>query len=276
MPLPENFLTKFGPWALVTGASSGIGAEFARQLAAAGLSVAITARRKERLDALASEISEKHSVSTRVIAADLETDEGIRAIVDGTADIDVGLLINNAGMETHGSFFRDSPELHMKIIRVNTMAPTALAHSIGRRLADRGKGGIINISSLSSRPVPWAATYSATKAYLTNLSLILREELALKGVAVTVVEPGPVESEMTANAEGIDWSKANMGMGLQSTADCVSESLQALSNNVPRMTPGFQGKIMSLVMKFMPHWLVMKLADASQRESFHPSLLEYT
>ena len=273
MPLPSSFYDNFGPWAVVTGASSGMGVEYARQLAEAGLSVVLTARRKERLESLASEIKEKFSVEARVIPADLATDEGRAAVIDGTKDLDIGLLVNNAGFEVHGSFFRDSIEKHVKLINLNIVAPTVLAHTIGRRLADRGKGGIINVSSTASTPFPWTATYSGSKAYVTNFSLILRHELQEKGFTVTTIEPGPVETEMTGNSSGVDFSKS--GMKLQPAKECVEESLKAIASNQERIIPGLQSRIAFTVVRALPYWLSMKLLDMFTRRIADPDMLKY-
>lgn len=164
MPRSSKFPDKYGPYCVITGASSGIGEEFARQLAAGGLNLVLVARRKPRLDAIAAALCAEYSVETMVIEADLATDAGWRSVVAATEDLDVGLLVNNAGVEHIGSFFHDSVDFHMKLIALNVTTVCALTHVFGKRLVIRGRGGgIINVSSMLSQPVPWMASYCASK-----------------------------------------------------------------------------------------------------------------
>jgi len=221
----------------VTGASSGIGLEFAKQLAAARISVVLVARRKDRLEALSSEISQQYSVQTKVIVADLSTPVGIDAVVADTCDMDVGLLVNNAGIAQHGSFFHDKVDMHLKLLFVNVSAVTALAHAFGRRFADKGQGGILFLSSVSSVGWAWVATYSASKAFVTNLALILRTELKSKGVTIMALEPGLVASEKSdTTGKTIDFKQ--MGSSIQTAEKCVSVALRSFANGCARKTPG--------------------------------------
>lgn len=272
MTLPVDFAQRYGPWAVVTGSSSGIGYQFSLQLAAAGLSVVLVARRQERLDALSKHINENYPVQTKVIVADLMQEEGWRSVVSETADLDVGLLVNNAGVEVYGSFFHDTLEKHLALISLNVTAVTALAHQIGRRITDRGRGGIINVSSIASTPQPWMSTYAGSKSFVSTLSLVLRSELTPKGVDVLALEPGFTVSEMTDRGKHVvDTEK--LGVQYVSSEQCVSEALVALTNNKDRTTPGFMNRFMFFLVNILPTWLTMhlfskKIQDLSDPEVF--------
>lgn len=274
---PSNLKEKYGPFALVTGASSGIGAEFARHLAAAGISLVLVARRKDRLDALAAELSENYPVEAKSVSADLSTEEGLQTVIDFAKDIDIGLLVNNAGIEQVGSFFKDSAADHSKVISVNVNAVTVLAHGIGRKLADRGKGGIIFVSSIAASMFPWLSVYSASKAYVTALALTLREEMLTKGVDVLCLEPGLVSSEMsqrTAGSDVIDFNK--IGFETMSAQECSGKALEALAAGKDRETPGFKNKVSAFLMGLIPEGLRMKAKGMLLGMAMNPELTKYT
>lgn len=227
----SDFATKYGPWALITGASSGIGGEFAHQLAGRKLNLVLVARREEALTKLADKLRADCNVRTVTVSADLSSTDGIDKTIEACKNIDVGLLVNNAGIEYHGSFFRNDSAEHAKLIAVNVSAMTMLAHEFGQRLMERGNGGIIFVSSAGRWPMAWMSTYSASKAFVSNLSYIIHAELAPKGVHVLALEPGVVK---TAMADGdID----QLGFHTISAEHCVSEALAALQVNKLRISP---------------------------------------
>src|SRR5215204_2177306 len=123
MAKDDGFATKYGPWAVVTGASAGIGAEFARQLAARGLAVALVARRREKLEALAAELVASHAIEVRVVERDLAAAGGAAALVDEVADLDVGLLINNAGVGLKGRLVDLDPQVLRRLVELNCQVP---------------------------------------------------------------------------------------------------------------------------------------------------------
>lgn len=261
MTLPADFLTKYGPWAVVTGASSGIGAEFARQLAGAGLSLVLVARRKERIDAAAKSLMQEYPIQVKAITADLTSDWGVQSVIDGTASLDVGLLVNNAGMAAHGSFFQDTAENHARMITLNVTAVTALAYAFGMRLGHRRRGGVIFTSSIASIGFPYFATYASTKAYVSMLSLMLRRELGPRGVDVLCLEPGVVKSKMSDAVKrgGVDFG--SIGMNQMRTEDCVEEGLRSLYDGKPKVTPGFMNKFMQWFMGLLPQQVGYSLMD---------------
>lgn len=274
MPLPADFLHKYGPWAVITGASSGIGAEFARHIAATGISVVLVARREERLQQLSAELCENYPIQAKNIVADLSTEAGWRSVISETEDMDIGLLVNNAGVELVGSFFRDPLDKHLNLIDVNVSAVTALAHAFGPRLAKRGKGGLLFVSSILASPMPWFGTYSASKAFVLNLALIVREELAPKGVDVLALEPGVVSTEMSQRVTSdVDFSK--MGVVIQAVDACVSEALQSLYDGKRRVTPGLINKVSLFVMGLIPDSVRMMIMGAGMKNAMNPELRTY-
>jgi len=194
----RNFREKYGEWALITGASSGIGLEYSKQLAAKQLNVVMVARRAERLEALAAEIKGKYGVDTKTIAADLTTDAGIQAVKDETRQLNVGLLVNNAGREDSGYFLRTSIDEALRTVDLNCRVPLQLTHHFAQIMAKRGKGGIIFMSSIVSfQGVPHIANYAATKAYDLIFAEGLASELKPYNIDVTAVAPGFAKTELS-------------------------------------------------------------------------------
>jgi uncharacterized protein len=191
-----------GRGAVVTGASSGIGAEFARQLAGAGLAVVAVARRQGLLEALAGEIRDKGG-RCEVLAADL-TDASDRVRVgEVIARPDVAMLVNNAGASTHGEFLQVPGSLAGTMVTVNVAAVVELSKWAADAFAARGRGAILNVSSTAAfKPMAGLVVYGATKAFVKELSLGLRLEVAARGVDVCVVFPGPVRTPMIESAIG--------------------------------------------------------------------------
>lgn len=228
----SDFKDKYGPWAVVTGASSGIGVEIAKQVAARGLNIVLVARRERNTTQVSDSIRSKYGVETKVLLADLSNSKEVENILTQTEDMDVGLLVNNAAQVTHGSFFRTDLPSHLNIVEVNARAALVLSHGFGRRLLNRRKGGMIFVSSTAHIAMPWVATYSATKGFLSNLAYLLRHELEPHGINVLAVEPGLVRTEMTEN----DFMKLSPP---HSMPDYVAaEAIAAFENNVLRITPG--------------------------------------
>jgi short-subunit dehydrogenase len=180
-----NFADRYGPWAVVAGASEGIGASFSRKLAARGLNVVLVARRIEPLQALASELRDAHSVEIRVHSLDLGDADAVRGIRDATEGLEVGLFIYNAAYSPIGAFLEIEVEDHLEAVDVNVLGVLRMSHYFGRRLAQRGGGGIILMSSMSGlQGTAMVANYAATKAYDAILAEGLWYELREHGVDV--------------------------------------------------------------------------------------------
>ena len=204
---PRALVERYGPWAVVTGASSGIGAEFARQLAAAGLSVALVARRADRLAELAAQLRAAHGVDARVCAHDLADPAAPDALAADVADLDVGLVVNNAGLSYKGDVFAHDPAHRRRMIELNCQAPVAITHAFGPRLIARGRGGVIIVSSTGAfQALPWSAVYGATKAFDLVYGEALHVELAPHGIDVVTLAPGGTDTEGPMNT-GVDPSR---------------------------------------------------------------------
>ena len=238
-----TFQTKYGPWALVTGSSSGIGEEFAWQLAAKGLNLVLAARRKKVLDELAGKLETQHGVSVRAVEADLADARSILTIDQATQDIDIGLLVSNAGTGSPGAFLKQDPDLEARLIHLNVTAHMRLAHLFGNKMTGRGRGGVLLTSSVGAyQAMPYMASYSAAKAYILNFGEALHVELKRQGVDVTVLVPGPTDTP----AKNWDGMKEPSGMPLMwmKSEQVVKAALNSLGRG-PSITPGAMNKLMS-------------------------------
>jgi len=187
---------RYPGWAVITGASAGIGAEFARQLAASGFPCVLVARREERLRMLAEELEKRHGIATRVLALDLAAEEGPARLAAAVADLDLSLLVNNAGFGLAGRFESQDPARLREMVLLNCVAPTVLARLLLPQLRRRPRAAMIITGSASGRqPLPLHAVYAATKAFDQLLGEALWAELREHGVDVLVLEPASTESE---------------------------------------------------------------------------------
>jgi short-subunit dehydrogenase len=235
----------YGPWALVTGASSGIGEEFARQVAANGINVVLLARREERLKAVAAGLTELYAVQARVVAVDLGRDGILGKVTEATGDLDIGLVVSNAGAGNPGPFISLPHERLREIVQLNVITNLDLAHHFGQRLAKRGRGGIVLVSAVAAAGgLPYMANDSATKAYPLNLGEALHVELRQAGVNVTVLVPVLVNTPVVARI-GLD--KIGLPAGPISPEQAVDEALTSLLANQTttltraHMTAAFEG-----------------------------------
>ena len=244
--LQRRLRDQYGPWAVVTGASDGIGRAFAEALAEAGVHLVLVARRAAALEELAGQLV-KRGVEARVLAADLGSDAGIRRVQDGTADLSVGLLVAAAGFGTSGNFLRGDLEEELAMIDVNCRAVAALSHHFGRRFEGQGRGGLVLLSSLLAfQGVPRAANYAATKAYVQTLAEGLRAELGPSGVKVLSVASGTFKSVFAA--------RARMQMSMAGTASEVADgALRALGKR-GTVRPGFLSKLLEWSLATLPRW----------------------
>lgn len=234
---PQDWHHRYGPWALVTGASDGIGRAFAEALAGRGLSVVLVARRRAALETVAAEIARRHGVATQTIAADLGTAAGVQAVIDETATLDLGLLVAAAGFGTAGSFLATGLDDELEMIDVNCRAVAAMAKACAARFALRGRGGLILFGSIVAyQGVPNAANYAATKAYVQTLAEGLRHELKPLGVDVLSCAPGPVHSGFAGRA------RMEMGQAMQ-PAEVARDALAALGRKTT-VWPGVMSKIL--------------------------------
>lgn len=219
--------------ALITGASAGIGAEFARYHASKGGDLIITARRSDALNALKAELEAAHGITVTTIACDLGAADGAEKIYQATKGTRIDILINNAGFGGHGLFIERPLLDDLGMIDLNVKALVSLCHKVGADMAANGGGKILNVSSTASyMPGPLQATYFATKAFVSSFSAALHEELADKGVTVTALEPGYVETEFADRADLQGTPLTKSGATPASVAQCGYDAMLAGKINV--------------------------------------------
>ena len=191
-PLSE----RYGGWAVVTGASAGIGAEFARALAADGLSVVLAARREDRLKELAAELERDHGTETRIVGVDLAATDGADHLAEAVSDLDVSVVVNNAGFGYAGAFAKLDPDRMRDMIQLNCLAPVLLTARLLPKLEARGRGAVIVVGSVAgNQPLPLHGVYGATKGFDRLFGESLWAELRGTGVDALVLEPGSTTSE---------------------------------------------------------------------------------
>jgi short-subunit dehydrogenase len=257
MPEHVQFLHRYGPWALITGASSGIGEELARRLAERGMHLVLVARRKERLAALAAELEREHSVLVEVVALDLARADFYAELERLTRELDIGLVVNNAGYGDKGPFIDSDLARQVHILEVNCRATLILSHAFGRRLALRGRGGLIITSSTAAfQGLPHSANYAATKGYGLQLAEGLAIELGPKGVDVMALCPGPTDTEGPRRT-GVDPSKVPGKM--MTVAEVVDAALAGLGKKTI-VIPGFKNRLAYLGVRLSPRKLSAKIA----------------
>jgi len=215
---------RYGEWALVTGASAGIGLAFAQAFARQGLSCVLAARREDRLKALGSELSERHGVETRSVAVDLASAEGPDRLADAVADLPIGVLVNNAGFGYAGRFDKLETDRLRAMVMLNCVAPVVLTSRILPGMIKRGHGAVIIVGSVAGRqPLPLHAVYSATKAFDLLFGEGLWAELRGTGIDALTVEPGPTATEFFAVAG--EQVEANHGEPPENVVQIALDSL---------------------------------------------------
>jgi short-subunit dehydrogenase len=196
-----DYVRRYGTWAVITGASAGIGLEFARALAARGVSCVLAARRADRLEAIAEELRKSHGVETRVVAVDLASDHGAEDLAEAVSDLEVGMLVNNAGIGYAGRFDKQELGRLKQMISLNCTAYVALTSLLLPGMLARRRGAVLLVGSVAGRqPIPFHGLYSATKGFELLLGEALWAEVRDRGVDVLVVQPGPVATEFEAVA----------------------------------------------------------------------------
>lgn len=201
----EDYLGRYGPVALVTGASSGIGLAFAEELAERGFDLVVTARRTARLEAMAERLATSHATRTMVIGADLSDPEAPQRILEATRGTPIGLVVSNAGFNVKGAFERTDAAKMAQMLTVNCHVPMQLAHGFLPRLQERGRGALVMTSSVEGLiGCPYSSAYSATKALVVALGEGLWGEAIGTGVDVLTLCPGATVSEATAGMDHVD------------------------------------------------------------------------
>ncbi len=255
-----------GKWALVTGASSGIGAALARELASRGANLVLTARRRGRLEALASELGAqgaKTGVDTRILVADLNDPAAPRQIFDATegAGLTVDIVINNAGLGQYGAFYASPAEQELNQVRVNCEAVVRLSRLFVPRMVERRRGWVLILASTASfQPVPYLTTYAATKVFDRFFALGLAAEVARFGVKVTVLCPGPTESEFFEIAHASAFKRR-----VQETAIVARRGVDALIRGRRIVIPPASGRFNAFLVRFVPVGLITHFVERVAR-----------
>ncbi len=248
--------------ALITGASSGIGAEFARQLAARSYDLILVARRTERLEALAAELQGQHGITAEPLVADLATAEGVDMVAARLTELNtLALLVNNAGFGISGTLARAEPQGQLDMLNVHVVAAMRLSHAALPGMIARGAGGIINVASLAAfMALPGEVNYCATKAYLVTFSQGLAAEVRRKGVRVQALCPGFTITEFHDAPDRPGAGREGYPRFLWGSSQAVvTDSLRALDRGQVICVPGFINQLMRLLTRT---GLVNRLAPA--------------
>ncbi|WP_420453421.1 SDR family NAD(P)-dependent oxidoreductase [Ilumatobacter sp.] len=251
--------------ALVTGSSSGLGVEIARCLARRGHNLILVARRLERLDRLAEELSAEHGIRAETIGADLADPSARAALVDlvTDAELTVDVLVNNAGLGSDGPFHEQDVDRHNLIVSVNVDAVVDLCARFVPPMVERGTGAVMNVGSvLGFQPVPSTVTYAATKAFVLSFTEGLHTELTGTGVHATALCPGPVKTEIWDEA-GADALLDLAPSFVVVDADRVAEEgVAGLERNRRVVVPGIANRIGAFNGQYTPRSILLPVADA--------------
>ncbi len=252
------------PVALITGASSGIGEDLARQFANHGYDLVLTARREERLQALARELEPLCGVT--VVTADLAKAKGPATLHKALGDLEitVDVLVNNAGVALSGRFGEAQRKSVTDLLNLNVRALTELTHLIVPGMIERGHGRLLNVASVASfQPMPGLAVYAASKAFVLSFSEALSEELRGSGVSVTALCPGPTRTEMVSSFDGVD----GMDWLLASAASVAREGYDACAAGQVIRVPGVLNQALVTWSQYQPRWLTRAFSGLTARSS---------
>lgn len=246
----KDFRDEYGRYAVVTGASSGLGEEFARQLAAAGMNTVLVARRAERLEALAAELTRVHGTVNEVVALDLLTPGAVDELMRRTAHLDVGMLVGSAGVALAGPLIEHDLDDELAVFTLHGGVALRLVHGYGQVFAARGRGAIVLISSsIAASAVPFQANYAAVKAYVQSLGQAMHHELKGQGVDVLVLAPGQTQTEGLGKIRGIDFDRMPGGAKM-SPSKTVLVALRSLGKR-SHVIPGAMNIVADLLGKYV-------------------------
>ena len=254
MSSPTDFR---GKWALVTGASAGIGLAVAHELASRGAKLILTARRRDRLEALASTLR----VETRIVVADLNSPDAPQQIYDATegAGIPVDILINNAGLGHYGEFYKLDPDHECSMVRVNCEAVVRLSRLFIPRMVERRRGSMLVVASIAGfQPIPYDAVYAATKVFDRFFALALAAEVERFGITITALCPGTTETEFFDISGG---GGVFRRFGLQSSEDVARKAVAALARGKRLVVPNFKGAFGAFLVRFIPTTSITALLE---------------
>ena len=247
--------------ALITGSSSGIGLEFAKLFAADGSDLVLVARREERLNEIADELSSEHGVKVHVLAKDLSKPKAPEEIFSHLKKekIQIDVLVNNAGFGKKEHFSETDKEMHLDMVQVNVMALTHLSKLFLTGMIERGHGGILNVGSLAGfQPGPNLAVYFATKAYVLSFTEALAEEIDNPDIKISCFAPGPVRTEFGEKSELAD--SLLFKISLMDAAPAVKAGYEGFRKGQILVIPGLKQQIVPLLNRFTPRFMIRKIA----------------
>lgn len=259
--------------ALITGASSGFGAEFAKLFARDGFDLVLVARSGPTMHELADRLRGAHAVTATVIVKDLAAAHACDELVADLRERDIraDALVNNAGFAQYGPFVEADPDELDQMLSVNVVALTELTRALLPGMVERRWGRIVNLGSIGSfAPAPMTGAYAATKAYVLSLSLALTQELKGTGVSITALCPGPTETGFQARAEMAD-SKLIAGRKLDSAEDVVRAGYAAMNRGRPYLVTGTTSKAFAFGSRFLPRMTSARIAGNSQQRITYPN-----
>lgn len=257
---------------LITGASSGIGEAFARRLAAEKHNLVLAARSENKLHELCDELMLEHGITAHYIAVDLTDPKADEKIFNETEKhgMEVEWLINNAGFGSMGDFARLDLEAELEMINLNITALVALTHRYLQKMRQRKSGVIINVASTASfQPVPFMATYAATKAFVRSFSEAIAEENRPFNITVTALCPGPTETNFFDAANiGTNIKDAFMKKGMQTSEEVVEAGLNAVKNGKSTVISGWTNFLTARLGNFVPNSLITRAVGSILRPKF--------
>jgi uncharacterized protein len=262
-----DFHTRYGSWALLAGASAGLGAEFAAQLAAKGLNLVLIARRKETLDELATTLIHDYAIEVRTLQLDLGNDDIDTVITAATSDLEIGPLVYNAATVITGPYFEITLQDHLQEIAVNCRGPLTLAYILGQRMLERRRGGMVFMSSLSSfQGSALIANYAATKAYGRVLGEGLWEELRTQGIDVVTCSPSAISTP--GYLAGASSRSGRVSSATMTPQEVAAETLAALGKG-PVVIPGWGNRLANVLMqRLFPRKMAIGLMGRVMRSMY--------
>lgn len=244
----KNFKQQYGQWAVVIGGTSGIGESLTELIAQQGINIVLVARQENILAIKAQDISTRFGIKVKTVQADLSDPGGVSAVITQTNELDVGLFIPCAGLETHGALIDIPLEKEMSLLQLNVISTLSLSQHFSKKFAKKGKGGILLVSSMSAHaPSPYTANYAGSKAYVLQLGLSLHWEMKQKGVDITVLSPGFTTTPMTVVFDDLR-EGADNPFTIMSPIDVATEALNALGKQ-PLIIPGRKNRFMISIMR---------------------------
>lgn len=261
-----SFPQRYGPWALVVGAAVGLGAEFCRQLAERGLNLIMVALEKDELDTLATDLTQRHGIRTHAVTGDITAPDVLDSVALLVEDVELGLVVYNAGLSICGMWLDVPLERHRRVVEVNISAMMTVLHRFVPPMIERGRGGVVLLSSMSGLlGTPMYGSYAATKAFTLNLAETLWDEWRPHGVDVVAVVPGPTDTPgYRADAP----RPVRNAPKVMPVAPVVAEGLAALGKQ-PSVIPGRANRRNGILLsRLLPRKRAVALMGTAMREIY--------